>query len=107
MEPHGTAFFVDDPRTWEDLMQPHLLDQERPYRIVKTVTLDRIDYETFITDMLVSRDYLEDPDALCFRSQIWDCFLIRQRGHRGGILVMPDKDGFVEWAALLPEARTE
>ena len=99
----GTAFFVDDARTWEDLIRPHLLEQEKPYQIVKTVTVGKIDYENFITDMLVSRDYLEDPKQLSFRSQIWECFCVRQRGRTDGVLVMPDRDGFIEWAAYLPE----
>lgn len=107
MNKTGTAFFVDDARTWEDLIQPHLLEQEKPYQIVKTVTLGKIDYENFITDMLVSRDYLEDPAELSFRSQIWECFLVRQRGRTDGVLVMPDRDGFIEWAAYLPEGSLE
>lgn len=103
MEKTGTAYFVDDARTWEDLIQPHLLEQEKPYEIVKTVMLGKIDYENFITDMLVSRDYLEDPGELSFRSQIWECFCVRQRGRTDGVLVMPDRDGFIELAAYLPE----
>ena len=99
MNKTGTAFVVDDARTWEDLIRPHLLEQEKPYQIVKTVTLGKIDYENFITDMLVSRDYLEDPDELSFRSQIWECFLVRQRGRSDGVLVMPEDGCFVGWAA--------
>ncbi len=103
MKKTGTAFFVDDVRVWEDLIHPHLLEQEKPYEIVKTVTLDKTDYENFIFDMLVSREYLEDPEELSFRSQKWQCFCVQQRGRKDGILVMPDRDGFIEWAAYALE----
>ena len=53
--------------------------------------------------MLVSREYLEDPDELSFRSQKWQCFCVQQRGRKDGILVMPDQDGFIEWAAYALE----
>lgn len=100
MNKTGTAFFVANPRRWEDLIQPHLLAWEKPLEIVKTVTLGKIDYENFITDMLVSRDYLEDPAGLSARGPIWTCFLVRRRGRADGVPVMPDRDGFVEWAAF-------
>lgn len=103
MQKTGTAFFVENPRTWEDLLRPHLLEQEKPYEIVKTVTLGKLDYENFITDMPVSREYLEDPEGLCARDQTRRCFCVRRRGRKDGILVMPDRDGFIEWAAYLPE----
>lgn len=54
---------------------------------------------------LVSRDYLEDPERLSARGPIWACFLVRRRGSKAGVLVMPDRDGFIEWAAYLPEGR--
>lgn len=103
----GTAFFVDDPRVWEDLLRPHLPEQEKPFAIVRTITLECIDFENFITDMLVPRDYLEDPDEPSFRSQKWQCFFVHQRGHTEGVLVMPDRDGFAEWAAWLSEDRAQ
>ena len=98
---------MDDPRVWEELLRPHLLEQERPFEIVKTIPLECIDYENFITDMLVARDYLENPDEQSFRSQKWQCFFVHQRGRADGVLVMPDRDGFVEWAAWLPEDRAQ
>lgn len=102
MNPHGTAFFVDDPRSWEDLLRPHLIEQEKPFEIARTITLKCIDFENFITDMLVSRDYLEDPDGRCSRAQVWRCFFVHQRGHTEGVLVVPDREGFADWAAWLP-----
>ena len=51
MELHGYAYFVERPRKIEDLMMPHLVEKERPYRIVTSVQLTAIDYEKFITDI--------------------------------------------------------
>lgn len=43
MEKQGTAYFVDFPRILSDLKKPHLLEAERPYEIVKTVVLGKMD----------------------------------------------------------------
>lgn len=83
MRKTGTAFFVDDPRVWEDLLRPHLLEQEKPFEIVRTITLECIDFENFITDMLVARGYLENPDEQSFRSQKWQCFFRASAGPYG------------------------
>ena len=53
----GYAYFIPRPRVFADLFRPHLIEEERPYHIVKTVTLPAIDYENFITDMLVDRAF--------------------------------------------------
>ena len=100
METSGSVCFIRHPRTIGDLMIPHLLEQERQYEIVKTVVLDKIDYENFITDMLADRQFIEDNAALCSRGEIWKCLLIRQRCQTGGVLVMPESGCFVGWAAL-------
>ncbi len=96
----GIGFFVKKPRTIEDLTQLHFIEQERQYEIVKTVVLDKIDYENFITDMLADRQFIEDNAALCSRGEIWKCLLIRQRCQTGGVLVMPESGCFVGWAGL-------
>lgn len=96
----GIGFFVKKPRTIEDLTQLHFIEQERQYEIVKTVELDKINYENFITDMLADRQFIEDNAALCSRGEIWKCLLIRPRGQTGGVLVMPESGCCVGWAAL-------
>ena len=55
MEYTGYAYFVERPRRIEDLTVPHLVEKERPFRIVTEVQLPAIDYENFITDMLADR----------------------------------------------------
>ena len=97
------AFFVERPRTIGDLMQPHLYKHEREYQIVKTIELGKIDYENFITDMLVDRQFIEDSAALCSQGGVWKCLLIRQHGCSDGILVMPEGGCYVGGAARFPD----
>ena len=105
----GYAYFVSRPRVFADLFCPHLIEEERPYRIVKTVTLPAIDYENFITDLLVDRPFIEAFSPLC--TAPGDCLLICSRfphggkslGDRGlvpeGILVIPCDGSFAASAA--------
>ena len=58
MDYFGYAYFVERPRRIEDLTAPHTLKLKRPYRIVTEIQLPTIDYENFITDMLVLQDGL-------------------------------------------------
>lgn len=99
MKAAGRAFFVRAPRTSEDLLALHLVDDERPFEIVKHVTLAKIDYENFVEDMVADRWFIEDHAALCSRGGIWRCILVQQRGHADGVLVVPEDNCFVGWAA--------
>ena len=99
MKRTGYTYFIERPRRIEDLMQLHLLKQERPYEIVKTVVLAKMDYENFITDMLADRQFIEDAAALCSKRETWRCLLVRQRGQPDGVLVMPENGCYVGWAA--------
>ncbi len=103
MERTGRAFFVKRPRKLKDLQRPHLVNWERPYHIVATAELRRIDYENFVTDMLADRQFIVDGGKHCKAGEIWDCLLVQQRGHTDGILVLPEQDCFVSWAAYIPE----
>ena len=102
METRDFAYFVERPRTIEDLLQPHLFEKEQEYRIVKTIELGKMDYENFVTDMLADRQFIEDNAGLCSRGEVWQCLLIRQRGCSDGVLVMPENGCFVGWAARFP-----
>ena len=64
MKKTGYAYFVESPRTIDDLMEPYPIEQETAYEIVKTVKLSGIDYENFITDMIADRQFIEDHAAL-------------------------------------------
>ena len=71
MKKPGYAHFVESPRTIDDLMEPHPIEQETAYEIVKTVKLSGIDYENFITDMIADRQFIEDNAALCSQGRTW------------------------------------
>ena len=79
---------------------PHLIDQEREYEIVETVTLPMIDYENFITDMLVGRWFLEENAQRCRTTPSIRCILVNVRGRKEGVLVVPN-GAYVKLAALL------
>ena len=87
------AYFVKCPRVIEDLRKPHLIGDERTYEIVKEITLAAIDYENFITDMRADRQFLEENAGLCSEGKPMKCLLVRRRGKRGGVLVVPGADG--------------
>ena len=99
----GYAYFIKRPRRIEDLQELHAVDAEQGYDIQKVVSLPRIDYENFITDMLADRAFLEDTPPQD-DSGIFHCILIRQRGKKDGVLVVP-AGTHVELAAYL-DAKT-
>ncbi len=69
-------------------------------KIVATVTLAKIDYENFTTDMLAYRQFIEGNAALCERGAAWKCIFVHRRGRSDGVLVMPEDACFVGWAAF-------
>lgn len=91
------AYFVQCPRTIEDLRRPHLPDTERPYEVVKTITHAAIDYENFITDMAADRQFIEDAADLCLAGETMKCLLVRQRGKNDGVLVVPDNAEYKQY----------
>lgn len=94
-----TAYFVRQPRRLKDLFALHVVDREQPYEIVKAITLSLIDYENFITDMTVDRQFLEDNASLCSANGVWKCLLIQREKKSDGILVIPLDRRWVGWAA--------
>ena len=99
MQKNNSAFFVEYPRTMEDLLVPHPVEKERPFEIIKTVRLSKIDYENFITDMIADRQFIEDNASFCSQGEIWRCLLVQQRGCMDGVLVLPTDGCYVGWAA--------
>ena len=99
MERTGYAYFVESPRIIEDLKAPHPIERELWYEIVKTVKLAKIDYENFITDMIADRQFIEDNASLCSQGEPWRCILVQQHGRLDGVLVMPEDNCYVGWAA--------
>ncbi len=99
-----TAFFVEYPYRIEDLMCPHLLDRCKPYIVEQDVSIGKLDYENFITDLCVDRWFVEKYMHLCHidGSGVWHCILVRQKGAPDGVLVMSEGMVFPKWAAYLP-----
>lgn len=93
------ASFVKRPRVFEDLIAPGIPKRSEAYKVVKTIILDPIDYENFITDMLADRQFIEDSAPLCSQKDIWLCLLVRRRGTHIGVLVMPERECYVGYAA--------
>lgn len=56
-------------RVLDDLIVPHPLNRERGYEVVVSVVLEAIDYENYITDKLMDRQFIEDHAALCNRGE--------------------------------------
>jgi len=101
---HNTAFFVRRPFAIEDLRKPHPHKEEKPFAVVKTIGLSKIDYENFIADLCVGRRFIEENKELCRIGEdgVWRCLLVRRRGQPDGVLVMPDGTDYPKYAAYYP-----
>ncbi|MCL2343690.1 MAG: hypothetical protein FWC62_07325 [Firmicutes bacterium] len=84
-----TAYFTKYPRTVRDLRGPRPLEGAAPYEITGTVILDKCVYDNFVSDMLVSRGFLENASG---------CLLIECED-RDSLLVLPETGGYVGFAA--------
>lgn len=93
-----TAYFVLNPRILDDLKVPHIAEAEECYEIVKKVTLSKLDYDNFVTDMLADRLFLDGFDGVA--SSPKKCVHVTRRGnHADAVLVVPTADGHVQAAA--------
>ena len=91
--------FVMDPRTFGDLNNPYRM-VKKAYVVVKTVRLSTIDYENFVCDMTVKRDWLEGVATSEPSPFILECVRVKERsGECLDVLVAPDAAGYVAWAA--------
>lgn len=98
-----TAYFVKLPFSIEDLRRPHLVENEVEYEIVKTIVLNVIDYDNFITDMCVDRWFIENNIEQCRIDEdgVWHCILVVRKAGREGVLIMSDGYVFPKYAALI------
>ena len=97
------AYFVFRPRTAADLSPKNPDGKWREYRIVKTIRLNRIDFENFATDLLADRQFIENNAALCIAPG--DCLLVSGKQPGEELLIIPWRGCFVHYAALLPAIR--
>ena len=98
MPTHTFAPFVKHPRTIGDLLHP--IAENRRFKIAEVVVLQAIDYDNFITDMLVDRPFLNSNLFGCIDGDTWYCVFVTQSGAKDGVLVLPEGD-HVEYAAYL------
>ena len=103
MNSHGYAYFILHPRIMEDLLVLHDVQDEQPYEIVKEIGLQAIDFDNFAADLTVERQYIEDNAYLCGKCDVWKVLLIRGRNPGYGVLVLPETNGYVGWAAYSRE----
>ena len=98
-----TATWVSTPARLEDILQPDN-GENRQYAVTKAIRLAWDDYENFVTDFLVKRDFIEENAGLCKVDEhgVWHCLLVLHRGHTDGVLVMPGVDGNSRHMAYLP-----
>ena len=101
MERTGKAYFVSFPRILLDLQKPHLITSEQPYKIVKTVSLGKMDYDNFCSDMVADRQFIEDYADLCCVGPVWKCLFVHQRGKTDGVLIVPTDGCYVKYAAYI------
>lgn len=107
MDNRNIAFFTERPRRYLDLFLPHFLSKEQEFIIAKRIYLSDIDYENFISDMLVEREYIENA-AVCTAGSdgAYRCIFIGTRTSSRGVLVVPDSEGRVIKAAFFEDKRS-
>ena len=101
MKRSGTARFLCQPRNIEELTAA-ASGQLRAFRIVKTITLSKIEYDNLSADMIADRIYLEQYGHLCNMGDVWKVLDIHQKGKDRHILVIPESD-YILWAAIFDE----
>lgn len=94
------AYFVIHPRNVEEVKNP-VASVLLSYRVVRKISLSRIEFQNFYTDFLVDRFFIENNAVLCIHQIPMDCILVVCRGYSWGILVVPENGGFVGMAALI------
>ena len=101
MQIDGYAYFIRRPASLQDLLKPCPIERKRPFEVVKSIVLHKIDYENFITDMLADREFIEKHALLCATGTVWKCLFAQMRNRRDGVLVVPQNDCYVGWASYL------
>ena len=106
---HKTAFFSKHPFRIEDLKTPHRYEQRKPFVVMKTIDLSKIDYDNFIADLCVDRWFIEENKGFCRIDEdgVWLCLLVQRRGQSDGVLVMPDGMDYPKYAAYYPGEEDE
>ena len=101
MDRQRSLIFTYHPESVMDFGDAEIPKAVLPYRIVERIVLTRLEYENFLADMSVERQFIEDFALLCVTENRQNgCLLIQKGGHRAdGILVLPENGGCVKYAA--------
>lgn len=95
------AYFVYHPRRVSDLRVPHFERDEHPFTVVGTVELSALDYENFSEDLVADREFLESHAEACGGTDVYRCVLVKRKGIKEGVLVLPEDGCFVKRAAFV------
>ncbi len=95
------ANFIKNPSTINDLLHICLTKQLKKYSISKSIEIPQIDYDNFITDLCVDREYIEKNKSLCYiKNLTYHCLYIHPTNSNVGILVMCDNKNYPKFAAI-------
>ena len=95
--------FVQSPRTIQDLKNADKAENKWVYSVKKIIILTETDYENFITDLTVDRDFIREYSPLCNPEKYpLDCLFISHKKGGDGVLVAPRKGAYVGYAAYFP-----
>jgi hypothetical protein len=100
-----SALFIKHPIRIGDLIKPHTLHERKPFVVEKVISLSKIEYENFVTDLCVDRWFIEKYTNICRidSDSVWHCILVKQKGGKDGVLVMSEGEVFPKWAAYINE----
>ena len=85
------------------MLKPHKETQRNSFVVEKSVRLSRIEFENFITDMLIEREFIAKNAFLMFidSNNTWHCIKICCVDINFSLLIMSDKQDYPLWAAYL------
>ncbi len=96
------ANFIKHPFSIADLRTPCLTKKLKRYKIVKKIAISNIDYDNFISDLCVERDFIKKNKLCCFiHDNVYHCIYVHKKNSEKGILIMPDGADSPTWVALV------
>ncbi|MBQ9412252.1 MAG: hypothetical protein IJU29_04030 [Oscillospiraceae bacterium] len=101
MNGQRSLIFTYHPESILDFGDASIPKAVLPHQIMDRIVLEGLEYENFIMDMRVERQFIEDCAPLCASGNRQNgCLLIQQGGQKAdGILVIPENGGCVKYAA--------
>lgn len=98
----GTASFVQTARNLDDVITCEKRS-ESPFVVEKELVLSTTDYENFVSDLGVEREYLQIEHARCKTIKgTRHCLRVMSKKLQNGLLVQCTDTGYPEWIAISP-----